>query len=120
MSTVLIVDDDSTMTSLLTTLLQLDGYDVLQASSKQGMMDVLQKHRPDMVLMDVFIGDADGLEILGELKGSGDRRLDMPVVMTSGMNLAQECEAAGASAFLMKPYDPARLLSVIKHQLDGE
>jgi two-component system chemotaxis response regulator CheY len=120
MPTVLIVDDDSTMTSLLTTLLQLDGYDVLQASSKDGMLQILGRQRHDLVLMDVFIGDADGLEILGELKGSGDHRLDMPVVMTSGMNLTQECEAAGASAFLMKPYDPDRLLSLIKHQLDGE
>jgi len=120
MATILIVDDDSTMTSLLKTLLQLEDYDVMLASSKTGMLDALQKQRPDVVLMDVFIGDADGLEILGELKGSGDHRLDMPVVMTSGMNLAQECEAAGASAFLMKPYDPERLLSVIEHQLEGE
>ena len=120
MSTVLIVDDDVTMTSLLTTLLQLDGYDVLQASSRDSMLRVLDEHRPDVVLMDVFIGDADGLEILADLKASDDHRLDMPVVMTSGMNLSRECEAAGASAFLMKPYDPERLLSLIKKQLDGE
>jgi two-component system nitrogen regulation response regulator NtrX len=120
MATVLIVDDDSTMTSLLTTLLQLDGYEVLQASSKDGMLETLEDHKPDVVLMDVFIGDSDGLEILAELKGAGDSRLDMPVIMTSGMNLSQECEAAGASAFLMKPYDPERLLLVIEHQLDGD
>ena len=120
MSTVLIVDDDATMTSLLTTLLQLDGYDVLQASSKDGMLRVLGEQRPDIVLMDVFIGEADGLKILADLKGSNDHRLDMPVIMTSGMNLMRECEAAGASAFLMKPYDPDRLLSAIKKHLDGE
>jgi two-component system chemotaxis response regulator CheY len=120
MATVLIVDDDMTMTSLLTTLLQLDGYTVVQASSKQAVLDALDKQKPDVVLMDVFIGEADGLEILGELKAREGNRLDMPVIMTSGMNLSHECEAAGASAFLMKPYDPERLLAVIKHQLDGE
>ncbi len=120
MSTVLIIDDDVTMTSLLTTLLQLDGYNVLQASTKDGILKVLKEHRPDVVLMDVFIGEADGLQILGELRASGDHLLDMPVVMTSGMNLSLECQEAGASAFLMKPYDPERLLSVIKNQLDGE
>jgi CheY-like chemotaxis protein len=120
MAKVLIVDDDATMTSLLTTLLQLDGYDVVQAASKGGMLEALEADRPDIVLMDVFIGDADGLEILGDLRASGDGKLDMPVIMTSGMNLARECEAAGASAFLMKPYDPERLLALIKHKLDGD
>jgi CheY-like chemotaxis protein len=120
MATVLIVDDDVTMTSLLTTLLQLDGYQVYQASSKAAMLEMLTEQRPDIVLMDVFIGSTDGLQVLSELKRSGDPRLNMPVIMTSGMNLASECEAAGASAFLMKPYDPDRLLATIKHQLGGE
>jgi two-component system nitrogen regulation response regulator NtrX len=120
MAAVLIVDDDVTMTSLLTTLLQLDGYQVYQASSKAAMLNMLTDKRPDVVLMDVFIGDSDGLQILAELKRAGDPRLNMPVIMTSGMNLASECEAAGASAFLMKPYDPDRLLATIKHQLGGE
>lgn len=121
MTTVMIVDDDQTMTSLLSTLLQLDGYDVLQASSKDGFLTQVADGIPDAILMDVFIGEADGLDLVQQLRASTRRELaKVPVIMTSGMDLAEQCKKAGANAFLLKPYDPEQLLGVIhKHLGDG-
>lgn len=121
MPTVMIVDDDQTMTSLLSTLLQLDGYDVIQASTRDVFLNHVADGVPDAILMDVFIGETDGLELVQQLRASTRRELaDVPVIMTSGMDLADRCEQAGANAFLLKPYDPEQLLGVIHKQLgDG-
>jgi DNA-binding response OmpR family regulator len=120
MTKVMIVDDDRTMVSLLQTLLELDGFQVVQAGSAQSFVDQVQDERPDAVLMDVFLSDREGYDLVRELRQAQDTSLaKVPVIMTSGMELSIQCQQAGADAFLLKPYDPEQLLRVIHDHLDG-
>lgn len=116
MSKVLIVDDDRTMVSLLKILLEMDGFDVVNISLGDQLIEKARAEKPDLILMDVFLSDADGKEILVELRGTQDIA-DLRVIMTSGMDLADQCMDAGADAFLLKPYTPEQLMKAIQQNL---
>ena len=112
----MVVDDDRTMVSLLKTLFELQGFQVLTALHRDAVLNGLRKERPDVVLMDVFLSGLDGLELLREVRAAQDLA-GMRVVMTSGMDLADACLEAGADAFLLKPYTPDQLLELIQENL---
>lgn len=116
MAKVLIVDDDRTMVSLLKILLEMDGFDVANISMGTQMIEKVRVEKPDLVLMDVFLSDADGKEILTEIRNTADLA-DTRVIMTSGMDLADQCMDAGADAFLLKPYTPEQLMKTIQQNL---
>jgi CheY-like chemotaxis protein len=113
----MVVDDDTTMVSLLKTLLELDGFEVAAHRRDMSLLENLRDENPDVVLLDVFLSDADGIELLSEIRSSEDLS-DLVVVMTSGMNVSEQCLAAGANAFLLKPYNPSQLLIVIQDHLN--
>lgn len=119
MPKVMIVDDDLTMVSLLATLLELDGYSVVKASNESDFRDRLASESPDLIIMDVFLKNADGTEIVRDLRDNPESPLgNTPVIMTSGMEISNRCLEAGADSFLLKPYDPEHLLQAVKHQLN--
>jgi CheY-like chemotaxis protein len=113
MEKVLIVDDDQTMAGLIKTLLELDGYIVVQAKQEQSLIPIVRAEKPDVILLDVFLAETDGLDLLAELRSTKDLA-DTRIVMTSGMDLGEKATAAGADAFLMKPHTPKQLISVIR------
>jgi CheY-like chemotaxis protein len=110
---VMIVDDDRTMDSLLKTLLELDGYDVVVTAHGDEVLATALAEKPDAVLMDVHIADADGIVLLREIRLHPELR-GLPVIMTSGMDLEYECQNSGASAFILKPYPPEELTNKLK------
>ena len=117
MAKVLLVDNDATTVSLLKILLELDGYGVTVCSVPGEVLAAVSSEAPDVVLMDVFLSGGDGLELLRRMRATpGMERI--PVVMTSGMELSEECARAGANGFLLKPYPPEQLSQVIKKNLD--
>lgn len=114
---ILIVDDDHTMAGLLKTLLELDGYDVVHEMQEGSLVSTVRSEKPDVILMDIFMIDSDGLELLAELRAEEDLA-DTRIVMTSGMELSEQAAAAGADAFLLKPYTPDQLISAIRGDTD--
>ncbi len=116
MAKVMIVDDDQTMVSLLKILLEMDGFEVIDVNRGGEMIDAAQREKPDLVLMDVFLSDADGKDVMVELRNTPGLN-DLRVVMTSGMDLGDQCIMAGADAFLLKPYTPEQLMKAIKENL---
>lgn len=118
MAKVMVIDDDKTMSSLLETLLKLDGHEVVLGGSGIQFMEQVQRAQPDLILMDVFLQDAEGYDLVRSLRSQEDASVaQLPVIMTSGMELSYECREAGADAFLLKPYDPDHLLQVIQTNL---
>lgn len=117
MAKILLVDNDATTVSLLKILLELDGHAVSVCDIPRNLMQAMETEAPDLVLMDVFLTGADGLELLRRLRATA-RFNAVPVVMTSGMELSDECAQAGANGFLLKPYTPEYLSEVMKSQLD--
>jgi DNA-binding response OmpR family regulator len=109
----MVVDDDRTMSALLKTLLELDGFTVVLAPYGDMVLPTALAERPDAVLMDVYIADADGMELLRQIRLHPILHA-VPVVMSSGMDVERECRAYGANAFILKPYPPDELSSTLK------
>lgn len=116
MSKLLIIDDDPNMANLLKTLLELEGYDVVSTREWTGIVDFAVLEQPDLILMDCILPDIDGVDILKSIR-SVESTSDIKVVMTSGINMTEECMSAGADAFLLKPYNPDVLTETIKDHL---
>jgi DNA-binding response OmpR family regulator len=112
----MIVDDDRTMVSLLKILLEMDGFEVIDESRRGYVLPTVLEQQPDVVLMDVFLSDADGMELLKSLRQAQLAR-PTKVIMTSGMELSEQCRQAGADDFLLKPYTPDQLAKVINNNL---
>jgi CheY-like chemotaxis protein len=113
MTRVLLAEDDASMLYLLRTLLRMENYDVsvleLQGDLIQGVRDA----HPDVLLMDVHLAGQNGMDLLQALRNEEDLGQTI-IIMSSGMNLEIESLAAGATAFLPKPYMPEDLLGLIR------
>lgn len=102
---VMIVDDDRTTVTLLQTLLELDGFEVHIAMTGGEVMGKAEQIHPDVFLMDYHLTDMEGVDVLRQLRASSTFH-NTPVVMASGMDVSDEVMAAGANAFLIKPFEP--------------
>ncbi|MBI3761216.1 MAG: response regulator [Chloroflexi bacterium] len=118
MPKVLIVDDDRTMVTLLRTLLELDGFKVANVAHGAMVLPASRSEKPDVVLMDVHLADADGLEILRHIRADAELA-KLRVVISSGLDMSLECEKAGGNAFILKPYPPDQLASTLKKVLES-
>ena len=113
---IMIVDDDRATSTLLRTLFQIEGYEGLICPRPEDVLQMIEQAQPDLVLMDVHLADVDAVNILAAIRV--DRVISqVPVIMTSGMDVEQKCLAAGASAFLLKPFRPSELMNLIRQQL---
>jgi DNA-binding response OmpR family regulator len=110
---VMIVEDDKTMSSLLKTLLELDGFVVVVATYGEQVVPTALAEQPDAVLMDVHIAGANGMELLRQIR-EHPQLTALPVIMSSGMDVEMESRSAGANAFILKPYPPEQLSSTLK------
>jgi DNA-binding response OmpR family regulator len=114
MPKVLLVEDDRTMVSLLQTLLGMEGYEVATLLDKAGdLLDNIRHERPDALLLDVYLGDQNGVDLLRQIRKSPDLN-NIRVIMTSGSDKTAECLAAGANDFLLKPYMPEELIQKLR------
>jgi DNA-binding response OmpR family regulator len=116
MPKILLLEDDRDMSMLLQTLLEIEGYQVRSYSPKRSAVTQAEEEKPDLVLLDVHLGGKDGVQILRELRANASLA-GLRVVMTSGINLTEECLQAGANAFIVKPYMPENLLRLLARVL---
>lgn len=114
----MIVDDDRTTTKLLQTLLELDGFEVHVAPRGGDVLPMAQQVKPDIFLMDYHLSDIDGVEVLRELRANAVFART-PIVMTSGLDVEEEVMAAGASTFLVKPFEPDQLPGLFNSLIAG-
>lgn len=116
MAKVLVVDDDQSMVGLLTTLLQLDGFAVAHEARSGEVLNAVRREKPDVVLMDVHLGGADGLQILRQIRADA-LVSKTPVILASGEDVSQQGQKAGADDFILKPYSPDQLAAALKKVL---
>jgi DNA-binding response OmpR family regulator len=117
---VLIIDDDPAGTQLLMTLLQFEGYMACQLENWRDPVSEVEKERPDLVLMDVYLRTRTGLELLSELRTHPDPGVARtPVLMMSAEDHRARCKQEGANAFLEKPFSIRSLMATI-HKIEEE
>jgi DNA-binding response OmpR family regulator len=114
MSHVMLVEDDRTMRSLLKTLLEIEGFDVIDPNieSEESVFAAILQNNPDIIILDVHLRRGNGLDIVKKLRSDGRTR-KINVLMSSGMDLREKCLEAGADNFILKPYMPDDLLTIL-------
>ena len=113
---ILLAEDDPTMVSLLKTLLKMEGFDVIALPADADVSEAVRKEKPDVLLLDVHLGPQSGLDILDSMANTPETR-NTRVVMSSGSNVKEECLRRGAFGFLLKPYMPDELITVLKQAI---
>ena len=113
--TLLLVDDDPDMLRLLERVLSAPERTILTATDGSGMEGILAAHRPDLILMDLFLPDADGRDLLLQVREDPATSV-IPVVVCSAVPAAEartESLALGAADYLEKPIDPGLARTVV-------
>jgi DNA-binding NtrC family response regulator len=118
MATILVVDDELGIRALLSEILTDEGHAVELAENAAQARAVRQRCQPELVLLDIWMPDVDGISLLKEWAASG--QLTMPVIMMSGhgtIDTAVEATKFGAMAFLEKPITLQKLLRAVEQAL---
>ena len=121
MAQILVVDDEMGIRELLSEILADEGHSVWLAEHAAAARKIRGENRPDLVLLDIWMPDTDGISLLKEWSAAG--LLTMPVVMMSGhgtIDTAVEATRIGAIDFLEKPIALQKLLATVKKALKHE
>jgi DNA-binding response OmpR family regulator len=113
---VLVVDDEPMLRNLLSRLLRMEGYTVIEAEDGQAALELVDSRSPDLVLLDVMLPARDGLDVLGDLR----RTSEVPVILVSA--LGEEADRVlglkmGADDYVVKPFSAAELSARIESVL---
>ncbi|QWE24689.1 response regulator [Polynucleobacter sp. AP-Elch-400A-B2] len=120
MASILVVDDEMGIRELLNEILTDEGHTVYAAESAMQARTIREQMRPDLVLLDIWMPDVDGISLLKEWSKTG--QLTMPVVMMSGhatIDTAVEATRIGALNFLEKPIALQKLLKTVSKALES-
>jgi len=118
---VLVVDDEPDIRELVKDILEDEGFVVSTAENAEAARQARRQRRPDLILLDIWMPDTDGITLLKEW--SEKSALDSPVIMMSGhstVETAVEATRLGAWDFLEKPLSMAKLLLSVRHGLEHD
>jgi len=116
---ILIVDDEPDIRSLLSEILDDEGYQTTLAKDADAAREARRNQRPDLILLDIWMPGEDGISLLKDWSGTDG--LDCPVVMMSGhgtVETAVEATRLGAYDFIEKPLSTAKLLVTVQRALE--
>ncbi len=117
--TILIIDDEASIRDALDGALSDEGYRILKAHQATSGIELALKHGPDLILLDIWMPEMDGLTALQELKKRG---VEAPIIIMSGhgnIETAVKATKLGAFDFMEKPIELDRLLVLIRNALSA-
>ena len=116
---ILVVDDEPDIRNLLQEILEDEGFEVSVAENASYAREARRQRRPDLILLDIWMPDTDGITLLKEW--SNDGHIDVPVIMMSGhgtVETAVEATRLGAYDFIEKPLSIAKLVLTVQRALE--
>ncbi len=116
MKTILTVDDSATVRQMTGLVLRGAGYEVIEAVDGEDALAKLKGHELNLVITDINMPKMDGLELTRRLRAQAECKFVPIVLLTteSQPEKKQEGKAAGATAWIVKPFSPDQLLAVVK------
>jgi two-component system chemotaxis response regulator CheY len=116
MANILAVDDSASMRQMVSFALKGAGHQVTEAADGQAALDIAKGQKFDLVLSDVNMPKMDGITLAKELRSLPDFKFTPILMLTTeaGANKKQEGKAAGATGWIVKPFNPEQLLATIK------
>jgi DNA-binding NtrC family response regulator len=121
MKSILVIDDDPLVVSLMQRMLQADNWDIRIAQNGRDAIEQIDLHIPDLIITDIVMPDMEGLEIIAGLKKSHPQ---IRIIAVSGSGRGQAvdylayAEKLGAFATLTKPFRREELLQLVRRALD--
>lgn len=116
---ILMVDDSTMVRQMVSFTLTEAGFDVLEAEHGQAALDRLQSHTIDLIVTDLNMPVMDGIAFIGKARSLATTQY-VPILMLtteSQPEMKQKGRAAGATGWIVKPFDPPKLLAVISKVL---
>lgn len=119
MTTIMTVDDSTSMRQMVSFTLQSVGYEVLEAANGEQALEIARKHKLSLVIADLNMPQMDGFALVKSLRDLKDYKFT-PILMltTESQDIKRrEGRAVGATGWLVKPFNPEQLISVVKKVL---
>ena len=113
---IMVVDDDEEMLRMLSRILELEGYDVILAANGRSAVALLEKHEPNLVILDIMMPELDGFQVLHLIR----QRSNVPVIMLTArceVTTLRNALALGADDYVRKPFHTRELLARIRAKL---
>ena len=117
----LIIDDDDTLSDVLSHKLKKQGLHTVAAYSGAAGLAKAKAEPPSVIILDLCLPDVDGLQICERLTDAPETCW-VPVIILSGLEqpgIVRRCRAAGCHFFIRKPYDPNALLVLVRQAIDN-
>jgi two-component system chemotaxis response regulator CheY len=116
---IMTVDDSTSMRQMVKATLLSAGYDVVEASDGQEALEYARENPVDLVITDVNMPRMDGITLVSELRSLPTYRLTPVLLLTteSSMDKKMEGKKAGATGWIVKPFNPAQLLATLARVL---
>jgi two-component system chemotaxis response regulator CheY len=113
---VLTVDDSKTMLQMLQFALKQGGFEVIQGENGQEGLDLLDANTVDVIITDINMPVMDGITFIKELRKKPKNKATPVLILTteSSQSKKEEGRSAGATGWIVKPFDPGKLLEVIR------
>ena len=113
--TIMVVDDNPDIITIVTTILEGKGYHVLSANSGPELLNLLKSQKPDLIILDIMMPEMDGLEVLTRLKGMTDTST-IPVILLTAKVQYEDVLGGyklGADYYITKPFTSTQLVNGI-------
>lgn len=119
MKKILTVDDSASMRAMVAFTLKAQGFEVTEAVNGQEGLDKAKNTAFDLVISDINMPVMGGIEFISQVRKLDDYRFTPILMLTteSGMDKKQEGKAAGATGWIVKPFDPEKLVAVVNKVL---
>ena len=119
MATIMTVDDTATMRQMVSFTLHSVGYEILQASDGQEALALAKSKKIDLVIADVNMPNMDGITLVKSLRALPEYKFTPILLLTteSQDSKRQEGKDAGATGWIVKPFNPEQLINVVRKVL---
>ena len=118
---ILVADDEPNQLELLTYNLTQADFEVIRAEDGQQALDMIDEHRPDLVIIDWMMPHISGIDVCRTLRSRSETKR-LPIIILSAMerpDIVRRARAVGCEYYVRKPYDPNVLLTLIEHSLEA-
>jgi two-component system chemotaxis response regulator CheY len=116
---ILIVEDSRSMRRIVRSALESDGYQVAESEDGRQALNALREVAPHLIITDVNMPEVDGISLVREIRRLPSFRFTPVLILTteSGEDMKENGRAAGATGWIVKPFDPDQLRQVVAHVL---
>jgi DNA-binding response OmpR family regulator len=115
---IFIADDDQGIIDSTTLILEYDGFTVV-SSSKGDLVSTIKKHRPDLVLLDIWLSGMNGGDIAKELKADVATKTIPLIMFSANRDIQKIAEEVQAEGYLVKPFNLPELLATIRKHISN-